>query len=162
MVKRIIAIAFIFACTAIAWIVLGATVFNRTRGSDRNLRGRVGSTWGTNQAQRAPVAYIETIETRVVEIPDRRRPVAGPSPATTTTSTDPRTETVRTREPVALDQTRANVAFELEHRRKGLLWYSTYKVSFDGAYQFRNTSSSDSVLFEFPLPASQAVYDDLR
>jgi hypothetical protein len=160
MVKRIIAIAFIFACTAVAWVVLGATIFNRTQGSDRHLRGRVGSTWGTSQAQRAPVAYIERIETRAVEIPDRRRP-----PGTTTTpmaTTGERTETVRTRVLLALDQTRANVAFELDHRRKGLLWYSTYKVSFDGAYRFRNTTSSDSVLIEFPLPASQAVYDDLR
>jgi hypothetical protein len=162
MVKRIIAIAFIFACTAVAWVVLGATIFNRTQGSDRHLRGRVGSTWGTSQAQRAPGAYIETIETRVVDMPDRSRPAGRPSPATTTSSTDRRTETVRTRVLLALDQTRANVAFDLEHRRKGLLWYSTYKVSFDGAYRFRNTTSSDSVLFEFPLPASQAVYDDLR
>lgn len=73
-----------------------------------------------------------------------------------------RTETVRTRIPLSLDQTRAGVVINLEHRRKGLLWYSTYKVGFDGAYRFRNTTSSDSVSFEFPLPASQAVYDDLR
>jgi hypothetical protein len=160
MVKRIIAIAFIFACTAVAWVVLGATIFNRTQGSDRHLRGRVGSTWGTKQAQRAPVAYTERIETRTVEAPSRR----GPSGTTTRpmTTTGERTETVRTRVPLALDQTRANVAFDLEHRRKGLLWYSTYKISFDGGYRFRNTTSSDSVLFEFPLPASQAVYDDLR
>ncbi len=160
MVKRIVAIAFIFACTSVAWVVLGATIFNRTQGSDQHLRGRVGSTWGTKQAQRAPVAYIERTETRVVETPDRR----GPAGTTTTpmSTTGERTETVRTRVPLALDQTRAKVAFDLEHRRKGLLWYSTYKVSFDGAYRFRNTTSSDSVLFEFPLPASQAVYDDLR
>lgn len=160
MAKRIFAIAFIFVCTSIAWIVLGATIFTRTRGSDQHLKGRVGSTWGTSQQQRAPVAYIEKIETRIVETPARRSPPGEPVPMSSTSGD--RTETVRTRVPLSLDQTRASVAFNLDHRRKGLLWYSTYKVAFDGAFKFRNTTSSDSVSFEFPLPASQAVYDDLR
>jgi hypothetical protein len=159
MAKRILAIAFIFVCTSVAWVVLGATIFNRTQGSDQRLRGRVGSTWGTIQAQRAPVAYIERIETRVVEAPDRRVPPGTTTPATRSSD---RTETVRTRVPLDLEQTRAIVAFDLDHRRKGLLWYSTYAVSFDGTFRFRNTTSSDSVSFEFPLPAAQAIYDDLR
>ncbi len=160
MAKRILAIAFIFVCTSIAWVVLGATIFTRTQGSDQRLKGRVGSTWGTSQQQRAPVAYVEKIETRTVETPARRTPPGEPVPMSSTSGD--RTETVRTRVPLSLDQTRAGVVINLEHRRKGLLWYSTYKVGFDGAYRFRNTTSSDSVSFEFPLPASQAVYDDLR
>jgi hypothetical protein len=160
MAKRIFAIAFIFVCTSVAWVVLGATIFNRTERSDRHLEDRVGSIWGSSQAQRAPVAYTERIETRVVEPADRRAPpAAAPAPSETTRQ---RTETVRTRVPLALDQTRANVAFVLDHRRKGLLWYSTYAVSFDGNFRFRNTTASDSVIFEFPLPAAQAIYDDLR
>ena len=35
MVKRIAAIAFIFICTAIAWGILGGTIFSRTY-SDKN------------------------------------------------------------------------------------------------------------------------------
>jgi hypothetical protein len=163
MVKRIIAIAFIFIFTTIAWGILGGTIFERTQSSDQNLRGRVGSTWGTSQMQRAPVAFIERTETRVVEAPVRRPPpirdmVTPPA----TTSAEGRTETVRIRVPLALDQTRVAVDFDLEHRRKGLLWYSTYGVAFTGAFRFRNTTASDSVIFEFPLPAAQAVYDDLR
>ena len=83
MTKRILAIAFIFICTSVAWVVLGATIFNRTQSSDQRLRGRVGSTWGTSQAQQAPVAYTERIETRVAEAPVPRRSPAG----TETTST---------------------------------------------------------------------------
>ena len=30
MLKRIIAIAFIFVCASVAWIILGATIFSRT------------------------------------------------------------------------------------------------------------------------------------
>ncbi|HEY6090061.1 MAG TPA: hypothetical protein VD771_09750, partial [Gemmatimonadaceae bacterium] len=165
MTRRIIAIAFIFACTTVAWLVLGATIFNRTRGSDQHLRGRVGSTWGTTQAQQAPVAYIERIETRAVETSGqpasarRRAPLEPQAPDTVDVT---RTGPVRVRVPLPLERTRANVAFVLDHRQKGLLWYSTYGVSFDGTFQFRNTTTSDSVSFEFPLPAAQALYDDLR
>jgi hypothetical protein len=167
MAKRIFAIAFIFVCTSIAWVILGGTIFSRTQGSDQHLRDRVGSTWGTSQAQAAPVAYTERIETRTVAgsdqsipLPVRRRAPLEPQPAATSTLS--RTETVRIRVPLPLDQTRAAVDFVLDHRQKGLLWYSTYAVSFDGAFRFRNTTPSDSVVFEFPLPAAQAVYDDLR
>ena len=162
MTRRILAIAFIFVCTSIAWVVLGATIFNRTQSSDQRLRGRVGSTWGTSQAQRAPTAYTERIETRIAEVAAPRRSRPGTESTATDVTTTDRSETVRVRVPLALDQTRAAVAFDLDHRRKGLLWYSTYAVSFDGTFKFRNTTASDSVTLEFPLPAAQAIYDNLR
>jgi len=167
MVKRLIAIIFIFVCTSAAWMILGGTIFSRTHASDRSLSGRVGSTWGTSQAQTAPVAFTERVETRTIQdlrpsaegarmAPDQRT-----MPATAPVATQ-RTETVRVRVPLSLDQTRVAVDFDLDHRRKGLLWYSTYAVSFDGSFRFTNRTASDSVLFEFRLPAAQAIYDDLR
>ena len=172
MVKRLFAIAFIFFCTSVAWLALGATIFNRTQGSDRRLGGRVGSTWGTSQAQQAPVAYTERIERRSVDaaegaylerpIPPGRRVAPDRQLDTAMTTRSPRTETVRVRVPLSLNQTRASVNFDLAHRRKGLLWYSTYSVAFDGTFRFTNTTASDAVTFEFPLPAAQAIYDDLR
>lgn len=167
MVKRIVAIAFIFACTTIAWLILGSTIFQRTQGSDQHLRDRVGSTWGTSQAQQAPAAYTERSETRTVGGSDQSvpAPVRGRAPSAqqpAITSTPTRTETVRVRVPLSLDQTRAAVSFLLDYRQKGLLWYSTYAVSFNGAFKFTNTTPSDSVVFEFPLPAAQAVYDGLQ
>ena len=163
MTKRLVAIAFIYLCTSVGWMILGATVFERSQSSDRRLRGRVSSTWGTPQNQQAPLAFVEKLETQVVTPAVVRRP-APPGATTATTDVAPpaRAEVVRTRVPIALEQTRANVAFDLEHRQKGLLWYSTYRVVFDGAYRFRNTADSDSIVLEFRLPAAQAVYDDLR
>jgi hypothetical protein len=164
MTKRLIAIAFIYVCTSVAWVILGATVFERSGSSDQRLRGRVSSTWGTPQNQQAPTAFVETTETQVIT-PAMVRP---PSPPGTTTTSVPdraapaRLEVVRTRAPIALEQTRANVTFDLEHRQKGLLWYSTYSVVFDGTWSFRNTAESDSVVLEFRLPTPQAIYDDLR
>ena len=164
MTKRLIAIAFIYVCTSVAWVVLGTTVFQRSESSDRRLRGRVSSTWGTPQNQHAPTGFVEKTETQVVS-PAMVRP---PSQPGTTTPAIPdrvapaRVEVVRTRVPMALEQTRASVAFDLDHRQKGLLWYATYGVTFDGTWRFRNTTESDSVVLEFRLPTPQAIYDDLR
>lgn len=55
------------------------------------------------------------------------------------------------------------VALALEHRQKGLLWYSTYKVSFQGDYEFRNPDpEAHAIRLTLPLPAAQAIYDDLQ
>lgn len=161
MTKRLVAIAFIFAVTTVAWMILGATTIERSRSSDQRLRGRVSSTWGTRQQQPAPTAFVERLETRVLQdvpaAPRRTAPATpAPGPAAST-----RTETVRMRVPLPLEQTRATVTFDLEHRQKGLRWYATYGVSFAGTYRFRNTADTDAITFEFVLPAAQAVYDDL-
>ncbi len=61
-----------------------------------------------------------------------------------------------------LESSAIDVALDLEHRQKGLLWYSTYKVQFSGVYGFRNTSDKEQkVSFTLPFPATQAIYDDL-
>jgi inner membrane protein CreD len=65
--------------------------------------------------------------------------------------------------PLEIERTRANAAFHLKHRQKGLLWYSTYGVDFAGAYVFRNTTDKAGALdFNFRFPAANAVYDDLK
>src|SRR5947209_15823736 len=51
MIKRIAAITFIFLCTAFAWLILGATIFQRTYSSDSSSESRVASTWGAPQNQ---------------------------------------------------------------------------------------------------------------
>lgn len=50
--------------------------------------------------------------------------------------------------------------FDLEQRRKGLLWYATYVVDFDATYRVKNPASipaEGSMTFEFPDPAG--TYD---
>ena len=61
-----------------------------------------------------------------------------------------------------LESSRLNVDLNLEHRQKGLLWYSTYRVGFAGAYAFRNASDKErDVTFTLSFPTAQAIYDDL-
>ena len=59
MIKRIMAIIAIFACTCVAWMVLGTSIFLRTESTGSQLSGRVASTWGTAQEQHPPaVSYV--------------------------------------------------------------------------------------------------------
>jgi hypothetical protein len=164
MVRRLIAIAIIYTLATVAWLILGATIFERTSSSDSQLRGRVGSTWGTRQAQQAPSAFTERLEQRRAADAPPVRPQRRTSPTTDVLAqpmaTD-RNEIVTVRTPIILRSSRAAADFELEHRRKGLMWYATYAVGFSGEYRYHNQTDRDSVVIEFPLPASQAIYDDL-
>jgi hypothetical protein len=71
------------------------------------------------------------------------------------------TEKVTQTETLPLESSRVDVRLGLEHRQKGLLWYSTYKVGFEGVYAFRNTTAQDRVTFTLKFPAERAIYDDL-
>jgi inner membrane protein involved in colicin E2 resistance len=146
MIKRIAALAFIFACTSVAWAILGTTIFSRTYSSaSDDLKSRVASSWGTAQEQFPPSASYTHEVIKTVE-------------------TEKGTKQVKNSETVALpvESSKIDVAFDLTHRQKGLLWYSTYRVVFGGDYTFTN-SSADAQLVTFTLkfPSAQAIYDDL-
>src|SRR5438270_1693927 len=149
MVKRIAAITFIFLCTTLAWAILGTTIFQRTYDSGSSSDNRVESTWGAPQSQSPPAASFDE------QVPKKETRTENGKAIETITQ-----ETVTTQLP--LDGSHINVDLNLEHRQKGLLWYSTYKVAFDGAYSFRNPSEKDqNVTFALDFPTAQAIYDDL-
>ncbi|MGD0404666.1 MAG: inner membrane CreD family protein [Candidatus Acidiferrales bacterium] len=146
MIKRIGALVFIFVCTSIAWLVLGTTIETRSYSPlTDQLKSRVASNWGTAQEQAPPKATYkhESVSSEGSE-------------------NDPKQ--IRTTHviPLPLQATRVDVTLDLEHRQKGLLWYSTYTVLFAGDYEFTNVSGQDQfVTFQLGLPSKQAVYDDL-
>jgi inner membrane protein involved in colicin E2 resistance len=148
-VKRIAAILFIFICTTIAWTVLGSTIFYRTYSSDSQLRGRVSSNWGAPQDQSPPKAtYVDKFSQQVTSVENMKE----------TTRIEERQRIVA----VPLEKSRVDVALHLDYRRKGLLWYSTYRVKFAGAYDFVNPDNAPRDLtFALHLPAEQAIYDDV-
>jgi inner membrane protein involved in colicin E2 resistance len=149
-IKRIFALVVIFIFGTIAWAILGATIFTRTYGLDETLKPHVSSTWGTPQLQGPPTAFFEQPTQEMQQTLDAL--------GRTVTKIIPSKKHIE----LPLDSTRANVALHLEHRQKGLLWYSTYKVAFAGEYAFRNTSDQDQdVTFSFSLPAEQAMYDNV-
>ncbi|HEU4770115.1 MAG TPA: inner membrane CreD family protein [Pyrinomonadaceae bacterium] len=149
MTARIIAIVFIFILTSIAWGILGGTILTRTYDSSANSSSRVESTWGTKQNQAPPTALFRTPVEKKEEVVEN-----GKKFIKTTT------EVVVTTLPLA--SSKVDVKLDLEHRQKGLLWYSTYKVDFSGNYIFRNESDKEqSVQFDLKFPTTQAIYDNL-
>ncbi len=149
MFKRIAAIAFIFFCTSIAWAILGATVFSRTYDTNNHLKGEVSSSWGTSQEQTAPNAGYKVIIPRTETTTEAGKQVE-------------RTIDASEWHALPLEKSRVNAALHLDYRKKGLLWYSTYQVQFAGEYQFTNPSDQpQNISFNLPLPAEQAVYDNL-
>jgi hypothetical protein len=52
--KRLLALAFIFGCASVAWIILGATLVARTSDSDTQQREKLNAQWGSSQTQWTP------------------------------------------------------------------------------------------------------------
>src|SRR5256884_1056212 len=150
MLKRIGAIIAIFVCTAVAWAILGSTVFYRTYNAESGVAGRVASTWGAPQAQAPAVIAREWPEEKTVEVEEKGKK---------TTRMEKQTHS----EPVKIDASRVAATLHIDYRQKGLLWFSTYKVDFDGAYTFQNpTSREEEFVFQLQFPAQQAVYDNVQ
>ncbi|MBM4326392.1 MAG: cell envelope integrity protein CreD [Deltaproteobacteria bacterium] len=64
---------------------------------------------------------------------------------------------------LAISRDALAVDLNLEHRRKGLLWYSTYRVRFVGQYQIGYpTEAPQTVFFQFKSPSQKAIYDDVK
>jgi hypothetical protein len=168
MLKRIAAITLVFVCTSFAWIFLGATVAVRTRSQDASLKNEVGQLWGVPQRQRAPSAYYLPPP----PTPAKRgaSPSAEGSAAPTVVGVVPTVATAPQQSPVPggstavpLESSDVDVTLDLEHRSKGLLWYSTYRVRFDGAYVVTNASEEPhDYCVVFSLPTKGAIYDNFR
>ena len=134
MSRQIAVIVVIFVCTTVAWSILGTTVFNRTYSSDESLKNRVASIWGAPHVQKPPTATSTKEVVRKVEVSENGKNVI-------------RTEKGYVVKPLALDGSKLTVGLDLEHRQKGLLWYSTYKVAFAGYYMLKNATDEDAPLY---------------
>ena len=149
---RLMAIGFIYLCTAVAWSTLGASVVSRTGESDARLSKEVAQLWGGRHNQVAPQTAVlrpRRVTETVQETDATGRPVRREV-----------TKTVEDRIPVPLQSSRVKVGLDLEHRQKGLLWYDTYSVGFSGAYRVRNPDDQPRTLTaEFRFPSAEGIYD---
>jgi inner membrane protein involved in colicin E2 resistance len=150
MARRIFALIFIFACTSIAWWILGGTIFQRTYSADSELKGKVMSSWGAPQKATPPKMEWATTATRTVEVRKDNQ-------------VSTREEQYERDLPLALAGSRIGADLNLEHRQKGLLWYSTYAVNFAGDYTFPAPARREGALrISVKLPAAQVLYDSLE
>jgi len=150
---RLLAVGFIFVCTAAAWFTLGATVVSRTGEADVALSQEVAKLWGGRHRQIAPQIVVERPRKVVQEI--QEKDAAGR--VTTRRVTQDVVDSV----PVPLDQSRVRVAIDLEPRRKGLLWYDTYGVTFHAAYRLHNPDDVErKLVVSLAFPSAEGLYDD--
>ncbi len=148
MTKTVLAIIAIFLVTSLAWAILGTTIVARTHAASDGLEPRVGSTWGGPQQQSPPSATTSRVVTKTVE-------------ETVNGQTTKRLVEETVSDTLAPQRSRLQVALDLEQRQKGLLWFATYRVAFNGDYLFRNETESDQVRLTLTFPSPDAIYDDL-
>jgi len=151
MARKVAALIVIFIGCSIGWFALGSSVLYRTRFYDANLEQKVRLLWGGEHWQTAPVI------TYVVRKPQEQEEI---SPDGTK-----KVKIVYIAEDVAVPLESSDIAVKLfyEPRKKGLLWYGTYRVRFDARYGFRNpTAEKQPMTVRFSFPSSEAQYDDFQ
>jgi hypothetical protein len=148
MSARVIAMTAIYLCTSFAWVILGSVTEHRTETQDRALKRAVGELWGLPQQQSAPQIYYQTWEEKKVE-------------ETVGSKTTVETRRVSEDHPLVLDGSDIDVDLALEPRKKGLLWYSTYRVRFRGVYTIVNAAEEPrGIFFRYDFPSREGIYDD--
>jgi hypothetical protein len=102
----------------------------------------------------------QTIDTRTLHSGDKLRPGVASIWGSPQEQAPPSAFIDKT--PAPIEGSRVSVDVALEHRQKGLLWYSTYVVDFSGVYAFRNPAAEERVFtFRLAYPAAHAIYDGL-
>ena len=150
MIKRLIAIGFIFACVSVAWFMLAGATSTRTHSADSSLKSRVAQLWGAPQTQLPPsIVAWEMAAKKVESIEDGKKIV--------------KTVDEKITDKLTLDSSDVTVTLKLDHRQKGLLWYATYGVDFAATYVVTNTAKvARDIEISLPFPARRAVFYDLR
>lgn len=151
MVKRILALAFIFICTTIAWFILAGVTTMRTYTQDSSLKKGVEQLWGSVQRQEAPVVYYAVDNKQKAN-----KKVDEEQPAEETCA-DSRVGIQQ----IIIDNSEIAVDIKLQYRKKGLLWYSIYKVGFQGKYRIaNNVKEKRRITFNYNFPARGCIYDN--
>ena len=127
MIGKIAALVFIFICTTIAWMILGATISSRTNSSNQQLEGHVASTWGTPQEQTPPTAEYTVTEFRDVTTKEEGKSVV-------------HKEKIETQIPVKLNASRIQVDSTSIPARRVCSGTARTRSQFAGDYTFRSNS----------------------
>ena len=150
---RPFSIAIIYIIATLAWVGLAGSVVIRSGGFDQQLSKEVARLWGGRQTQGPPEISWEQPGT----VTER---VQGTN-ASGRAETRDETRAVLNKMPIALDSSRVDVKLALDHRRKGLLWYDTYGVSFHATYRARNPHPEMRVIAaHVAFPAEQSQFDN--
>jgi hypothetical protein len=177
MLKRIIALSVIFVCTWIAWGILSVVINMRTDETTGKVSGDVSSLWGGVHEQNAPTVQLTWTTEEVVAMTDEEKELQVIK-LRSRWENDPRnmnraffppdtsdwTKRVETRhtKDISTSSNTIEADLEVEQRKRGLLWFATYRVDFRSAYHIENPEDMAvwaTVTFQFP--SARAVYDNM-
>ena len=134
--SRFFAVLGILVAVTLAWMALGGSIWARTQMLDESLSEEMGSLWGPEVLAQAAPYWAG------LRLGEHRKLVTAPSASVVT----------------------AKIAHN--HRDKGLLWYSTFSVDFQGVYTIPVLQDRQSGPmggdFVIPLPPGVTAYDDLQ
>lgn len=130
--SKLFAVFLILVCASAAWVVLGTANVVRTEDKSSTLVRQVGDLWGDRQVQAAPSFSWRT--------PDGAKNVGKGT--------------------LDLAGTDIETRFDLQPRRKGMLWYATYGVDFRATYRIANPATTPiDATMSFAFPTPNGVYD---
>jgi inner membrane protein involved in colicin E2 resistance len=151
-ILRLMAIVLILFVATFAWFVLGASVTARSGEFDQRLVTEVAQLWGGPHRQMAPSVIVE--RERQVQEKVQQQTSSGRMIESVVT------RTVIDKDSVPLTSSQIDVDLRLEYRQKGLLWYDTYTVGFDGRYTVHNPDGVPRPLVaRLSFPSKEALYD---
>lgn len=151
--RRLFFITLIFLATSIAWFVLGSITQGRTYGQNQKLVERVEGLWGSPHVQMAPNITYKTKEPKSIErvIKDEKGQKIKKAVLTNSIVLNK----------VNIESSDIKVDLNLTQRKKGLLWYSTYRVDFHAFYTVTNPlARAEHFQVNLVFPAKNALYDN--
>ena len=144
-VRKIVAIVLIFVVTSIAWMILGASNSSRTNTSFSSLKSQVANLYGNRLNIAAPRCYTKTTKHREETVNNTKRMVE-----------------YYEYQDHELIKSDLKINVYLDQRKKGNLWFPTFKASFEGKYTFLVDSSSKNNIYLYStLNSSDSIYNNL-
>ncbi|MCA9732024.1 inner membrane CreD family protein [candidate division KSB1 bacterium] len=147
-VKKLIAIAIIYFFSFVAWMILGVSNVQRTETAFSSLREEVSNIYGDAVIINAPKCYAET-EKANEEIIDGKKTI----------------KQVRETEEIDLTKSNIQIDIRLDQRKKGNLWFPTFKAKFSGEYEFTLKKSPDNerkFYIYFTLNSANSIYNNIE
>ena len=150
--SRLLQIGFIWLGCALAWVVLGSTLVQRSGETSSELLDEVHALWGPPLELRAPTGIYLVTEKRKQRT--TVRDAARQKMQTEVEHDEVVPHTIR------LDGSDLHAKLHLVQRQKGLLWFPTYDIELQGRYRLANDSDETRRIdFSVPLPGDHAVFD---
>jgi len=144
-VKKIIAIVMIFIFTVVAWMILGASNLARTDKSFSSLKGQVANLYGSRLNIESPRCYTKTAKLREETVNNVTR-------------------TVEYFEYQNHELIKSDIVINvyLDQRKKGNLWFPTFKARFEGKYTFLIEQEDHNDIYLFStLGSANSIYNNL-